>query len=47
MADIDAAQNPVNGDRLAWNAPRVVQMTPARDIETGILNGPEILILLS
>ena len=35
------------GAREPWQTPKLINTSDARDSEAGILNGPEILILLS
>lgn len=45
MTDVEAHEG--LGQRLPWEAPRIVMMTPARDNETNNNIGPEILIITS
>ena len=47
MDDTDSPIDRRDDKREPWTKPRIVNTTSGRDMESGILNGPEILISLS
>ena len=44
---VEAKEAVASDTRLPWQSPRITNITEARESEAGILNGPEILIMLS